>query len=160
MNKSIILAVVAILAQFAENNVSAVLEVWKSGKLDWCCAVVKLHKNVPHATWNTLDDAGIRQEWGNKGCDALVGENKVRGSAAENTKNCKDKFNSAKDWCCAVVDLYSKDKTRGGFNWGGKLVPGTTWGGLEGAVHIIWSNTYNCDRYTVKDKDTKKSKCD
>ena len=58
------------------------------------------------------------------------------------------------------MDLYSKDKTRGGFNWGGKLVPGTTWGGLEGAVHIIWSNTYNCDRYTVKDKDTKKSKCD
>ena len=67
------------------------MEVWKSGKLDWCCAVVKLHKNVPHATWNTLDDAGIRQEWGNKGCDALVGENKVRGSAEENTKNCKGK---------------------------------------------------------------------
>merc|ERR1712136_637402 len=59
MNKFIVFAVVAIVAQFAENNVSAASE----SKLEWCCKVVKVHKNTPHRSWGTLTNKGIQQEW-------------------------------------------------------------------------------------------------
>ena len=54
-------------------------------------------------------------------------------------------LNSAADWCCSVVDLYSGDKTRGGYNWGDNLKAGTTWGSFEEAPQHYWSNVYDCD---------------
>merc|ERR1712198_518650 len=59
MNKSVMFAVVAILAQFAASE---------SDK-DWCCKVAMVH-NIPKQTWGLLEpwgvyrgDEGLRKEW-------------------------------------------------------------------------------------------------
>merc|ERR1711973_578211 len=129
MNKSIILAAVAILAQFAGNNVSAASESNK----DWCCKVAMVHIIVPYhypSQWGLLDarysvEEGLRKEWDNKGCNTLV----AKGDHRRNTKNCgfcndcvtetsygagSNNVNDV-DWCCATLDLY-KGKVNGGFN--------------------------------------------
>merc|ERR1712135_269111 len=122
MNMSIIFAVLAILAQFAENNASPApapttgkpQEASESNK-DWCCKVVMVHQNIPGKSWGRLamtsdGDEGLREEWDNKGCNTLV----ANGGDGRNTNNCPSNFDN-KDWCCAASDLY-KGKEKGGFN--------------------------------------------
>jgi len=91
------------------------VEASESNK-DWCCKVVLVHGNVPGKFWGRLDarhggDEGLRKEWDNKGCNALV----ANGGDGHNTNNCSGNFNNNKDWCCAASDLY-KGKEKGGFN--------------------------------------------
>jgi len=151
MNKFIVFAVVAIVAQFAENDVSAASE----SKLEWCCKVVKVHKNTPHRSWGTLTNKGIQQEWGKKGCDALVAEG---GNGNKNTNNCNGLLNSNKDWCCSAKDLY-KGKKKGGFNWGTPLKPGHYWGDFEVARRVDWNNR-NCDSEVgIETEDGENNKC-
>jgi len=135
MNKSVMFAVVAILAQFAASE---------SDK-DWCCKVAMVHHNIPKQTWGLLEpwgvyrgDEGLRKEWGNKECDDLVanswnnGRNTNRCPICNNcvreTKQGSGSSANAVDWCCAALDVY-KGKDKGGFN----------------TLDIIHSNKYKSD---------------